>query len=282
MRSEVVIVGNYPSQNLQAAFSGCRALDVHHQQTLPSSEKLSTTKAVVLIVTAENLTHVIEDIKSLRVDKSYRGKIITASFCTENWLTGQSSSEMFQAGRCLYLRMPFLVKELEDLITKSTFANENSPDTNRILQSINLAEAASSMGHYYKNKFALALALLREIEKLSYYKPPQVELVVDEIETLKGILTPEKVRNFRDVVSQLLEDATECLGGLNATTLLPDDYWRAFELWFKLVEAINGEANLDLIEVFVRAKQVQLAIEESFTAIAKLKDEAQQVVNYAR
>lgn len=278
-----IVSMNYP-QELVRLLAKEQSPNVVHHPTLPSQSSLTKFSVVVLNTSAQDVDRVLDNINVLRTERMFLGTIVITSFLSRSWFSTQEDGVLINTKGCIHVQLPFLVEEFNQLIMRCVRLDEEEVSgVRRLLQANKLVKNARYIGHDYDNKFALVLAHLREIEKLSYYNPPQADLVVDVIKILRSSLTREKVQKFRADTTQLLEYADECFA--NSTSrimLLADNYWIAFESWFELVEVKHNVLDIDLGEVFAQAKRVQCAIKEILKAISALKDDAQQVVKHAQ
>jgi len=283
MEEGIAIVSVSRQQELVRLLNKAQSINVTYHPVLPSQSSLTELSVVILSTSAQDVERVLDSINILRSERMYLGTIVVISFMPRKWFLTQEDGVLINTKGCDYIQLPFLVEDFSQLISRRVrLSHEELSDVRRLLRASRFIKNAGYIGHKYKNKFARALAHLREVEKLSYYNPPQVELVADEVETLKGSLTREKVHELHAAVTHLLESASGCLeGSISRSLLLADDYWMAFEPWFDLVEEGNGVIESDLVGVFTQAKRVQLAIREILKLIASLKDDAQQVVNHA-
>jgi hypothetical protein len=283
MTAETAVIVEPPFQQLIDRIAHGRGLACTYLQPAARPDaRQARFKVVVLGLINRAAGETFDTIRSLRLEAGFGGLIVVLSFSGRESLAAQPGGEALNTPGCVYLRLPFLADEFVRLAaSRLDLSSEEWSSVRRTLGADRIAKEASALRHDYENKFSLALAHLRELEKLSYFAGPDPARVERLVQGVGLHLTRAKAEQFRKDVTALLEASGRWRGFAGASDS-PSARWVAIDSWLELSEAPESAAAVSLGEVFKRAGEAQAAIRSVLAEIKSLKEEAQQVISYGQ
>lgn len=283
MTAETAVITEPPFQHLMDRIIRAREVScTFYPPPVRPDVRQARFKVVVLGLIDRAAAETFDSIRALRLAAGFGGLIVVLAFPEWEALTNRPGGEALNTPGCVYLQLPFLIDEFVRLAAyQLDLSQEEWSSVRRTLGAERIAKDASTLRHDYENKFSLALAHLRELEKLSYFAGPDPARVERLVQGVGLHLTHAKVARFREDVTALLDASGRWRGGDGASDS-PGASWAAIDGWLELTEAPEHAADFSLVDVFKRAGEAQAAIRGVLAQIKSLKEEAQQVISHAQ
>lgn len=249
--------------------------------TLPHELKRDSIILLDLAGTDNKTLNLVSD---LRLEQEFRGRLVVLSFMFPAQISSFEGHEVLDTDGCFYLRLPCLNNDLDQLIVCRTALSDHAMERVRKLLGANrIVRAASALKHDSGNKFGLALAHFRTLQKLSYFREPKVDDVLKELRSVTLHLTDEKVRGIRHDVQDLFMFAENWGVPNDANNLASlDECWKALDDWFDMIGTIESEPRPDMAEIFRRSKRTQTSVKDILEAVSSLKEIANQTISHAK
>jgi hypothetical protein len=176
--------------------------------------------------------------------------------------------------------LPLILGSIELIIGEQLVLSEESMRlVRKKLCAHQVSRAVSALKHDFENKFSLALAHLRELEKLSYFAEPDSKRVLKEVNYLKTYLTRGRIQSCRSDLSSLLAEIKKWTGAEQDYGVL--DEFNLIDDWFEFVDSVNAGVEKEAYKIFKFSKQAHTAIKELLTRIGNIRAAANREIFYA-
>jgi hypothetical protein len=145
-----------------------------------------------------------------RLRLCFKGPILFLGFAPRERVRREPGGYLLDTPGCAFGQLPLTLAELRRLL--ETAIPPTPSEWERVSRTIRyreLADQASSLGHYYENIFSPALSSLRELEKLGSLPVPDRQRVGKEIQVVHGRLTEERLSRFLADLGTLLAKAAD-------------------------------------------------------------------------
>jgi hypothetical protein len=279
--AHIAVCGDEPLQNLITHIT--KRLDLHCA-SYDSFDKLKNNLNEVLTaavtLTDKGMNETLAEIRSLRLN-GFRGSILILSFIPRARITRNQGGEILEIQGCYFLQLPVTVSGMVKLLKQQVMLSEEDMYlVRKRLYAHHVGQLASTIKHDYENKFGLALAHLRELEKLSYFSEPNLRQVSREVSHIRISLTRNKVKAWRSDLVSLLSEITKWTGTEQDHDFLND--FVLIENWFYLVDSVNYDAEHILEETFKVAKQAHTAIRRIMASVGAIREAANREIDHVR
>jgi len=245
------------------------------------TSEIADVQVIIVSLCDEEIFTVFKNIQFLRTRLRYRGPLIILSFFTKEWIVKQEWGEFVNTPGCFYLQMPFLVHNLVNLLTNTiNLSDEAMLYTSKRLGARHITRKVGFIKHYCDNEFALALAHMRELEKLSYFKDPNLKQVLREFAFLKNVLTEDKFKEMQYSLEELAKDVSEWdITDIDLVVLTSNECKENISSWFQFCQRTLNSIELDKYELFERAKLVRDSLGKIFLSLKNLKRKAEETID---
>jgi hypothetical protein len=237
--------------------------------------QLADIASIVLLVKGEERSSPATALGLLRLDLEFKGRIMITSFAPQRVTVGQEMSGLLKTAGCFYLRPPFLVEDFRKMVApERSLSDEQMDHVRDVILTYKIVQMARLLNHTYTNKFALTLAHLRELEKLSYYSQPPFNRVMSELRAARDHLDRYKLQTFRSDIEKLLRLTHESKRKQSVNRTSMGTQWDSIDAWLDLSERVSDEMESMVSEIFNQSKQAQRAIRDIFEALTRWEEKA--------